>query len=56
MKERRDDGSVVVEVPVRNTDAFRSWVLGLRDHAEVLAPESLRGQVVEWLTELVEAR
>ncbi|MEZ5295241.1 MAG: WYL domain-containing protein [Ilumatobacteraceae bacterium] len=34
--ERRTDGSVVVRVPCANLDAFRSWVLGFVDLAEVL--------------------
>ncbi|HZT66785.1 MAG TPA: WYL domain-containing protein [Acidimicrobiales bacterium] len=50
--ERRDDGSVVVSLPVVNVDAFRSWVLGLLDHAVVLAPDELRGEIVDWLTPL----
>ena len=44
-----DDGSVVVELAVTNRDAFRSFVLGLLDHAEVLAPPELRADVVDWL-------
>lgn len=45
------DGSIEVDVEVRNRDAFRSWVLGFLDHAEVLAPEALRDDLVGWLTE-----
>ena len=33
---RHADGAVDVEVPCANVAAFRSWVLGLLDHAEVL--------------------
>ena len=47
--ERREDGAVVVEVPVTNRDAFRSFVLGYLDHAEVLGPPELRDELVEWL-------
>jgi len=47
--ERRADGAVVVELSVVNRSAFRTWVLGLLEHAEVLAPEELRRDVVEWL-------
>jgi proteasome accessory factor B len=46
--ERRD-GGVVVRLAVTNRDAFRSFVLGFLDHAEVLAPQELRDDVVEWL-------
>ncbi|HEX9259756.1 MAG TPA: WYL domain-containing protein [Acidimicrobiales bacterium] len=47
--EKRADGAVVVRVPYRNAPAFRSWVLGLLDHAEVLAPEAARSLVRDWL-------
>jgi predicted DNA-binding transcriptional regulator YafY len=49
--ERRDDGSVVVKLAVTNREAFRSFVLGLLDHAEVLAPAELRADMVAWLTD-----
>jgi proteasome accessory factor B len=45
-----DDGAVVVELPVTNRDAFRSFVLGFLDHAEVLEPAELRDDMVAWLT------
>jgi proteasome accessory factor B len=48
--ERRDDGGIVVELPVTNTDAFRSFVLGLLDGAEVVAPPDLRDEMGAWLT------
>jgi proteasome accessory factor B len=54
VRDRRDDGSVVVAIPVRNRDAFRSWLLGLRDHAMVLAPADLRSDVVSWLSSIAE--
>jgi predicted DNA-binding transcriptional regulator YafY len=47
--EEHDDGGIVVEVPVRNRGAFRSWVLGLRHHAVVEGPAELRSQVLDWL-------
>jgi len=50
--ERRDDGSVVFRMAVTNRDAFRSFVIGLLDHAEVLAPPELRADMVAWLTAL----
>lgn len=43
------DGSVDVRVEVRNRDAFRSWVLGFLEHAEVLGPDALRADLVAWL-------
>lgn len=45
-----DDSSVVVELPVANRDAFRWFVLGFLDHAEVLSPPELRDDLVAWLS------
>jgi predicted DNA-binding transcriptional regulator YafY len=53
--ERRDDGSIVVGLSVVNHEAFRTWVLELLEHAEVLGPAELRAVVVEWLRPLAEA-
>ncbi len=50
--ERRDDGSVVLGFPVTNVAAFRSFVVGLLDGAEVLEPPELRADVVTWLERL----
>jgi proteasome accessory factor B len=47
--ERRPDGSVVVELPVTNRDAFRSFVITFLDHAEVLEPPELRAELVAWM-------
>ena len=55
VRQRRDDGSVVVEVPCANEEAFRSWLFGLGVHAEVLAPAELRASIVAWLRALVGA-
>lgn len=49
VRERRPDGAVVVSVPVSNREAFRSFVLGFLDHAEILGPPELRQDMVEWL-------
>ncbi|MGH9133326.1 MAG: helix-turn-helix transcriptional regulator [Ilumatobacteraceae bacterium] len=43
------DGAVDVRVPCANRDAFRSWVLGLLEHAEVRSPADVRADVVDWL-------
>jgi proteasome accessory factor B len=53
---RNDDGSVEVEVPCANIDAFRSWLFGLGAHAEVLAPPAVRAAVVSWLRDMVGTR
>jgi predicted DNA-binding transcriptional regulator YafY len=50
---RHPGGAVDVEVPCANVAAFRSWVLGLLDRAEVLGPAGVRAAVVEWLTAMV---
>ncbi|MDG2023854.1 MAG: WYL domain-containing protein [Actinomycetota bacterium] len=53
--ERRDDGSVVVEVDVRSPGAFRSWLFGMRDHAVVLSPPQIVEDVISWLRALARA-
>ena len=53
VRERRPDGSIVFSLSVRNQDAFRSFVVGFLDHAEVLGPPELRSGIVEFLTTLV---
>lgn len=50
--ERRDDGSIVLEFPVTNEDAFISFVLSFLDNAEILEPPELRDRMVGWLTDL----
>ncbi len=55
IEERRPDGSVVVAVRVTNRDAFRSFVLGFLDHAEILGPDDLRAEMVAWLEALCPA-
>ena len=53
--EEGDDGSVVIELPVTNRAAFRSFVLSLLDHAEVLEPADLRADLVDWLRSMTGA-
>jgi predicted DNA-binding transcriptional regulator YafY len=50
--ERGDDGSVLVSVPAGNLPAFRSWVLGLLEHAVVESPPEVRQHLIEWLTDV----
>lgn len=47
------DGSAVFEVPVINFDAFRSFLFGFLDHAELVEPENWRDDVVRWLEAIV---
>ena len=53
VRERRPDGSVVLALEVSNRDAFRTFVFGFLDHAEVLSPPELRADIIEWLKALV---
>ena len=50
------DGAVEVEVPCANVDAFRSWLFGLGEHAEVVSPPEVRDAVVSWLRDMAGAR
>jgi proteasome accessory factor B len=52
VEEWRPDGSVVLAVRVTNRDAFRSFVLGFLEHAEILGPPELRAELVAWLEDL----
>jgi len=49
LAERRPDGAAVLRLEATNLQALRSWVLGLGEHAEVLAPPELRAEVRSWL-------
>lgn len=42
-------GGIEFEVAVSNRDAFRFFVLGLGDQAEIVGPEDLRNDLIEWL-------
>jgi len=46
----REPGGIVVRVPASNLPAFRSWVLGLLDHAVVLDPPEVRAHVIDWIS------
>ncbi|MFN3217502.1 MAG: helix-turn-helix transcriptional regulator [Acidimicrobiales bacterium] len=48
------DGSVELELTVTNEAAFRSFVCGFLDHAEVLAPPDLRDDLIDWLAAIAE--
>ena len=53
--EKEPDGGVVIEMPVRNPELFRNFVLEFLDHAEVLAPDELRTGMIDWLEGLESA-
>lgn len=54
VSERHEDGSTTFAVEVTSWPAFRSFVLSFLDHAELVGPESLRLQLVEWLDAIVD--
>jgi predicted DNA-binding transcriptional regulator YafY len=47
-------GWIDIEVPFSNPGAFGSWVLGLVDHAEVLAPREARAAIRDRLQAIVD--
>ena len=49
VSQRRPDGSVIVELQVRNPVALRNFVLTMLDRAELLGPADLRDDLVAWL-------
>lgn len=49
VRQRYDDGSIDMAVPCANVPAFRSWVLGYLEHAEVLEPATARDDVIAFL-------
>jgi predicted DNA-binding transcriptional regulator YafY len=51
-REERADGSVVFTLRVTNRAAFRGFVLGFLEHAEIVDPPELRADIVEWLEAL----
>jgi predicted DNA-binding transcriptional regulator YafY len=55
VESRQDDGSVIVCLRVAGFPALRSWILGLLDHAEILAPLEFRSELRSWLTGIAKA-
>ena len=47
-----EEDAVVVELPVTNRAALRSFVLSFLDHAEILEPPELRDDLVAWLEDV----
>jgi proteasome accessory factor B len=47
--DRGADGSVTVEVPCGNADAFRAWLFDLDVDAVVIGPPEVRAAVIDWL-------
>jgi len=47
--EKDADGRTFVDVSVSNKAAFRSFVLGFLEHAEIVDPPAVRAAMIEWL-------
>jgi predicted DNA-binding transcriptional regulator YafY len=47
--EEAADGKTFVDVAVSNQAAFRSFVLGFLEHAEIVDPPEVRAAMIEWL-------
>ena len=52
LREEHPDGSAVFEVSITNGPAFRSFVLGYLEHAEILGPPGLRADMATWLEQV----
>lgn len=50
--EHRDSGAAVFGFTVSEPEAFRSFVLDLLDHAEILEPDTARSDLIAWLEAL----
>lgn len=53
--ERRGDGSLVADIDVVDNSAFFDWLLGFFDKANLVKPESLVQEFVEYLSELTDS-
>lgn len=49
VRQRNDDGSVVVALAVSNTAGLHSWLFGLLDHATLLEPPALVAELTDRL-------
>lgn len=47
------EGWAIFTIEITSTSGFRSFVLGLLDGAEVLAPPALRADMIEWLDAMI---
>lgn len=56
VRRREPDGSIVVAVDYRNPTAMRSWVIDFGVDAEILEPEDLRRDLIDWLSGMVRGR
>lgn len=45
----RSDGDAILTIEVANRAALRSTLLGFDDRVEIIAPEEMRAEMIEWL-------
>jgi proteasome accessory factor B len=50
-----DDRGTTVELVITNRAAFRTFVLGFLEHAEVMEPPDVRADVIAWLERITKA-
>lgn len=50
-----EHGATLFRVPVTSWPAFRSFLLSFLDHAELVEPAELRGELIDWLRSAAEA-
>lgn len=48
-----EGGGTVFEIPVVNEAAFRGFVLGFLEHAEILGPPDVRERMTAWLDDVI---
>ena len=53
--EPQADGSAIFTVPVIRHEAFRTFVLGFLENAEILDPPEWRDDIIEWLSGIAES-
>ena len=51
--ETRSDGSLILELDVRNPGGLRSFMMNFLDRAEILSPEQYRSELIVWLSNFV---
>jgi predicted DNA-binding transcriptional regulator YafY len=51
--ELQDDGSLIMTMKVRNTLHFRAWILGWGGDVEVLEPETLKEEILQYAKSVI---
>ena len=53
VSEQGANGAVIFHVPAVQPEAFRAFVLGFLEHAEILEPVEWRDELISWLRQIV---